>query len=261
MTDRSAVSALQHPLICLKVVARLYRLIIMRTNLATTGVPETAAPLTLNEPAGFCSHFELAGVGWDFYDGMMTRFGFPQTCPEGMVCQFAGPVEHGWFMTNVWLTREHSETYFRDTAMPLIQQHMIESGDHPDIEPESLAIEALLLSPDALFFADIGTDAGGVAIGKFGGAPVLLESNATTIERDAYVAEFDRLGLPEIVPDGLIAHLHGFTAAGDWLAQDVWRSSLDAAATAPAITQTARRVNLRRIAVNPRSIPKSPAAR
>jgi hypothetical protein len=229
----------------------------MRTNLATSGVSESAAPLALNERASFCSRFELSGVGWDFYDGVMKRFGFPTACPEGMVCQFAGPVENGWFMTNVWLTRAHSENYFRDTAMPLIQQHMIESGEHPDIEPESLTVESLVLSPDALFFADIGVDAGGVAIREFGGAPILLESDASTIDRDAYVIETTRLGLPDCVPDGLIAQLRGTTASGDWLAQDVWRSPLDAVAATPAIARSARRIEMRRIAVNPQSIPKS----
>lgn len=229
----------------------------MRTNLATTGVSESAAPLALNEPAGFCSRFEIAGVSWDFYNGVMKRFGFPESYPEGMVCQFTGPAKGGWFMTNVWLTREHSEAFFRDIAMPLIQQHMIESGEHPDIEPESLAVDSLVLSPDALFFADIGADAGAVAVGRFGGAPILLESDATTIRQDVYEAEAGLLGLPDYVPNGLIAQLRGKTAAGEWTAQDVWRSPLDAAAAAPAIAKTARRIEMRRIAANPRSILKS----
>ncbi len=229
----------------------------MRTNLATTGVSESAAPLALNERAGFCSRFEIVGVGWDFYSGVMKRFGFPTSYPDGMVCQFTGPVDDGWFMTNIWLTREHSETYFRDVAMPLIQQHMIESGDHPDIEPESLAIESLVLSSDAMFFTGIGADDGAVAIDRFGGAPILLESDATTINQDVYDAEAGRLGLPDFVPNGLIAQLRGTTAAGEWVAQDVWRSPLDAAAATPAIAKSARRIEMRRIAANPRSIQKT----
>lgn len=209
------------------------------------------APLPLTAAPGSCSRFELERVGWTFYDQVMNALGFPPTFPDGHVCQFTGPLEDGtWFMANGWLSRDHSENFFRDEAMPIVQQMLAESDVRPDIEPDALIVESLVLGPDALEFCPEDADVDGAAVRRYGHEPILLASSAETIARGEYDAANTSAGLPRGVQPGLIAQMIGSTGAGAWFAYDVWRDFQSATSVTPAIAATARRIPMRRIAFN-----------
>lgn len=213
--------------------------------------PVGLAPLPLTGTPGSCSRFELARVGWEFYDGVMHALGFPPDFPDGHVCQFTGPLDDDtWFMANGWLSRDHSEDFFRDVAMPVVQRKLAESDVRPDIEPDTLSVDSLVLGPDALRFCIEDEDVDGAAVRAYGHAPVLLASGEESIPRDEYDSILASLGLPETVPPGMIAQMRGTAGEGEWFAYDVWRDLDVAIATAPEIATTARRVPMRRIAIN-----------
>lgn len=213
--------------------------------------PIGLAPLPLTGTPRSCSRFEIELIGWEFYDSVMRGLGFPPRFPDGHVCQFTGPHENGcWFIANVWLSREHSERFFRDEAIPVFQQELTKSDLRPDIEPDTLVVESFVLGSDAMHFRMTGDhDTGGAAVKRFGHSPLLLASGDATLSIDDYDAAVAALALPDVVPPGLIAQMRGRTGGG-WFSYDVWQDIETAARATPLIAATARRVPMRRIAIN-----------
>jgi hypothetical protein len=63
--------------------------------------------------------------------------------PEGLIVHSAGPSEGGWYVYDIWESKEHFERFLNERLMPAIQDVM--SGPPPEGgQPQFFEIENLV---------------------------------------------------------------------------------------------------------------------
>src|SRR5690349_14825690 len=61
--------------------------------------------------------------------------------PDGLLMHTAGPTEGGWYVYDVWQSREHVQRFFEGRLMPALQEVGAPMGDPPQFfEIESLVV-------------------------------------------------------------------------------------------------------------------------
>lgn len=93
----------------------------------------------------------LAGEGFtsDAYRGLTEKmFGaYPMNegdSPEGMILHTAGPSGQGWYVYDVWESKEHFQRFVDSKLMPAMQELGVEG---PGPQPQFFEIEVMVKGP------------------------------------------------------------------------------------------------------------------
>ena len=62
--------------------------------------------------------------------------------PEGLITHTAGQSEHGWYVYDLWRSREDFDQFFKNMIEPAM--HELGSGEGPGPQPQFFEIETLV---------------------------------------------------------------------------------------------------------------------
>jgi hypothetical protein len=66
----------------------------------------------------------------------------PDQAPDGLIIHTAGPSEQGWYVYDVWQSKEHFQRFAEDKLGPAVQE--VTGGEGPRPEPQFFEIESLV---------------------------------------------------------------------------------------------------------------------
>lgn len=126
--------------------------------------------------------FEMNGIDWDYVNRLHSHYRFHEDWPPGMLAHVTSEFDGGIRSVGLWTNRLDEQTYFRQTAIPVITDSIMEMGPAVagnqdaaiDFEPVSRTVDHLTVSGLARAFADIGADEDASAIHALGGQPVVV---------------------------------------------------------------------------------------
>ncbi|HET6848405.1 MAG TPA: hypothetical protein VFH74_06075 [Gaiellales bacterium] len=55
--------------------------------------------------------------------------------PDGLIMHSAGPTEDGWYVYDVWESKEHLQRFVQERLMPALQELHAPQGDPPQVYP------------------------------------------------------------------------------------------------------------------------------
>lgn len=73
---------------------------------------------------------EVPGLTAEQYSGMHSVVGPKSLTAHGFISHMAGPTRDGWYMTDVWESKEDHDQFMRDVVIPM----MPPGGPQPKIE-------------------------------------------------------------------------------------------------------------------------------
>lgn len=73
---------------------------------------------------------EISGLKAEQYSGMHDVIGPKSLVAQGFISHMAGPTEDGWYMTDVWESKEDHERFMHDVVLPM----MPPGGPQPKVE-------------------------------------------------------------------------------------------------------------------------------
>ncbi|MBK5230432.1 MAG: hypothetical protein JJE27_04585, partial [Thermoleophilia bacterium] len=109
--------------------------------------PVQSQPLAEPGHATAYDHFRVQGVGWDFYNRVCRRVGFPRSIAPELLGHFAGFFDGGWEVIDLWRDGEAMERVFSRHLVDSISSVIAETVPRPDVEPELRAIARLVVGP------------------------------------------------------------------------------------------------------------------
>jgi len=93
----------------------------------------------------------LQGVTKEQYDQVNEKM-FGQSAPptdqlpEGLILHSAGPAENGWYIYDVWESREAFKRFLDDQLQPAVREVFGDQPPPPGSEPQFFEIESLAVS-------------------------------------------------------------------------------------------------------------------
>ncbi len=126
--------------------------------------------------------FEMNGIEWEYVNQLHSHYKFHEHWPPGMLAHITSEFDGGIRSVGLWTNRRDEQTYFRQTAIPVITDSIMEMGPAVagnqdaaiDFEPVSRTVDHLTISGLARAFADIGADEDASAVHVLGGQPVVV---------------------------------------------------------------------------------------
>jgi hypothetical protein len=73
---------------------------------------------------------EVPGLTAERYSGMHSIVGPKSLATPGFIFHLAGPTQDGWYMIDVWESKEEYDRFMRDVIMPM----MPPGGPQPKVE-------------------------------------------------------------------------------------------------------------------------------
>lgn len=166
-------------------------------------------------------HFRVPGGSEHFYDRVCELMNFPATIAPGMLGHFAGPIEIGWEVIDIWRENEAMEHTFSQHLVDAISSAIEQTGERFDVEPEMREIARVVLGPAANNHRlDDGADR---KCSERGVRPVGVVIDSPAGDLDGYLRTCEHLNFPDDIPAGLVVHLAG-ECEGGWRIFDCWDS-------------------------------------
>jgi hypothetical protein len=66
--------------------------------------------------------------------------------PEGLVVHSAGPAENGWYIYDIWESREAFQRFSDERLMPAVREVFGDTPPAPGAEPQFFEIESLAVA-------------------------------------------------------------------------------------------------------------------
>lgn len=178
----------------------------------------------VTDRAGVYSHYRVNAVGWDFYDRVCRKAGFPATIPADLLGHFAGETADGWEVFDFWTSARAMESLFTNVMVEAISGAIAETGVRSDIEPEIREVSRLVIGTAASDYLAPLSDTSETALADRGLNPVaMLIENLGGDETD-YLRGCELLDFPALMPQGMIVHAAGPCEDG-WRVFDCWASA------------------------------------
>lgn len=188
------------------------------------------SPSAIRPQAGLArmyGHFRVPGGSERFYDRICEQMNFPAEVSPGLLGHFAGRIDGGWEVIDLWREDEAMEHVFSRYLVDAISSAIELTGERVDVEPEMREIARLVVGPDA---AEHALDRGaGEKTAARGVHPIGVLIENLGGDSSDYMYGCDLLGFPASSPDGLIVHLAGECADG-WRVFECWESAEHCAA-------------------------------
>lgn len=183
-------------------------------------------------------------------DHVYDAIGIDERPPSGMAMHLSGHAGGTNRGIGLWRSREELERYFVMVVSGAVTDMVRdvgaitdERGEAIDIQPNTVAVEDVLLGPRAARFAVPGVKDSRELVTGLERQLVLMELTIAGLNAQQYVAAIERSGLKASMPDGLIMHFAGESPDGMWIDQ-IWLSEDEARESfenvlAPAVRKAA----------------------
>lgn len=167
-------------------------------------------------------------------DHVYDAIGIDERPPAGMAMHLSGHVGDKNRGIGLWRSREELDRYFVMVVSGAVTEMVREvgaltdaRGEAIDIQPNTVAVEDVLLGPRAARFAVPGVKDSRELVAELERPPVLIELNLPELDGKQYSAAIERSGLKSPMPESLVMHFAGKSPDGIWIDQ-IWLSESEA---------------------------------
>lgn len=167
-------------------------------------------------------HFRVADGTERFYDRICEHMNFPATISPGLLGHFAGPIEGGWEVVDIWREDDAMEQVFSEYLVDAVSAAIEKTGERVDVEPEMRGVARVVVGPAAgRHRVEQGA---GRKCSERGVQPVGVTIDTPRGDAAGYLRGCEFLDFPAQMPDGLVVHLAGECESG-WRVFDCWDSA------------------------------------